>query len=58
MTDAIQKCTKPIIVWIDGMAASAAYYIACYCDRIISSRDMDCVGSIGTMAVYEGRFSF
>jgi len=57
MTDAIQKCTKPIVVWIDGMAASAAYYIACYCDRIIASRDMDCVGSIGTMAVYEGRKS-
>jgi len=57
MTDAIQKCTKPIVVWIDGMAASAAYYVACYCDRIIASRDMDCVGSIGTMAVYEGRKS-
>ena len=57
MTDAIQKCTKPIVVWIDGMADSAAYYIACYCDRIIASRDMDCVGSIGTMAIYEGRKS-
>jgi len=57
MTDAIQKCTKPIVVWIDGMAASAAYCIACYCDRIIASRDMDCVGSIGTMAIYEGRKS-
>jgi protease IV len=57
MTDAIQKCTKPIVVWIDGMAASAAYYIACYCDQIIASRDMDWVGSIGTMAIYEGRKS-
>ena len=57
MTDAIQKCTKPIVVWIDGMAASAAYYIACYCDRIIASREMDWVGSIGTMAIYEGRKS-
>ena len=57
MTDAIQKCTKPIVVWIDGMAASAAYYIACYCDHIIASREMDWVGSIGTMAIYEGRKS-
>jgi len=57
LTDAIQKCTKPIVVWIDGMAASAAYYIACYCDRIIASREMDWVGSIGTMAIYEGRKS-
>ena len=57
MTDTILKCTKPIVVWIDGMAASAAYYIACYCDQIIASRDMDWVGSIGTMAMYEGRKS-
>ena len=55
MTDAIQKCTKPIVVWIDGMACSAAYYIACYCKKIISGRNLDFVGSIGTMAIYEGR---
>ena len=57
MTEAILKCTKPVIAWIDGMAASAAYYIACYCKEIIASRDMDFVGSIGTMARYESRKS-
>ncbi len=57
MTDAILKCSKPIVAWIDGMAASAAYYIACYCSKIIASREMDWVGSIGTMAMYEGRKS-
>ena len=57
MTDAIQKCTKPIVVWIDGMACSAAYYIACYCSEIIAGRDFDSVGSIGTMTMFEGRKS-
>lgn len=57
MTDAIIKCKKPIVVWIDGMACSAAYYIACYCKEIIASRETDMVGCIGTMAVYSGRKS-
>ena len=55
LTDAIQQCTKPVIAWIDGMAASAAYYIACYTQEIISGREMDMVGCIGTMSRYEGR---
>ena len=55
MTDAMIKCTKPIVVWIDGMAASAAYYIACYAKEIIASRPTDIVGCIGTMLVWEGR---
>jgi protease IV len=57
LTDAIQNCTKPIIAWIDGMAASAAYYIACYAREIIASRETDMIGCIGTMATYEGRKS-
>jgi protease-4 len=57
MTDAMLKCTKPIVVWIDGVAASAAYYISCYAKEIIASREMDVVGCIGTMLVWEGRKS-
>ncbi|MEI7424181.1 MAG: S49 family peptidase [Prolixibacteraceae bacterium] len=57
MTEAMLKCTKPIVVWIDGMAASAAYYISCYAKEIIASRDLDVVGCIGTMLVWEGRKS-
>ena len=57
LTDAIGKLTKPIVVWIDGCACSAAYYIACYCKEIIASRDMDMVGCIGTMITWEGRKS-
>ena len=55
LTDAILKCTKPVVAWIDGMAASAAYYIACYAKEIISGREMDMIGCIGTMTQFEGR---
>lgn len=55
LTDAIKKCKKPILTWVDGMACSAAYYIASYTKEIIASRDNDMIGCIGTMVVYEGR---
>lgn len=55
LSEAIQKCKKPIITWVDGTACSAAYYIATYTKEIIASRETDMVGCIGTMCVYEGR---
>lgn len=46
--DAILKCSKPVIAFIqDGMCASAAYWIASCCDEIISSHDTNTIGSIG-----------
>jgi len=57
LTEAMQSCTKPIVVWIDGVAASAAYYISCYANEIIASNEMDLVGCIGTMLVWNGRKS-
>lgn len=57
LSEAMQKCTKPIVVWVDGVAASAAYYISSYGKEIIASREMDFIGCIGTMIVYEGRKS-
>lgn len=38
---------KPIVAQVDGMAASAAYYVASQADRIMAGR-MDMIGSIGT----------
>lgn len=57
LSEAIQKCSKPLVVWIDGCACSAAYYIATYCNEIIASRPMDYVGSIGTLSQFESRKS-
>lgn len=55
MADAISECTKPVVVWVDGMMGSAAYYIGSYANEIIASRENDRIGCIGTMCVYEGR---
>lgn len=46
--DAILKCSKPVIAFIqDGMCASAAYWIASCCDEIVSSHDTNTIGNIG-----------
>ena len=54
LTDQIEKLEKPVISYIDGMAASAAYYIASYSDYIIASNNNDIIGSIGTMVEMQG----
>lgn len=44
---------KTVIAQVDGMCASAAYYIASQCTRIIAGRN-DLVGSLGTrMLLYD-----
>jgi protease-4 len=55
LTEAMLKCTKPIVVWVDGMMCSAAMYIGSYAAYIIASREMDRIGCIGTMIGFEGR---
>lgn len=54
MADAIQALTKPAVAWIDGMSASAAYYINSYCTHIMASRATDQVGCIGTLIQLQG----
>lgn len=43
--------TKPITAYVSDMAASAAYWLACACDRIVADRTAK-VGSIGTIAIW------
>ncbi len=54
LADAITTLKKPIVAWVDGITASAAYYINSYCDHIMASRDSDQVGCIGTLINLEG----
>ena len=54
LADAISALTKPIVAWVDGMSASAAYYINSYCDHIMASRATDSIGCIGTMIEVQG----
>lgn len=54
MADAIRSLKKPVIAWIDGMSASAAYYINSYCSHIMASRATDEIGCIGTLIQLHG----
>lgn len=47
LADAINGADKPIVAQVEGMAASAAYYVASQADRMYVGRN-DLVGSIGT----------
>lgn len=44
-----QDLKKPVVAWYNGVAASAAYYMAVAADEIYASEETDIVGSIGTM---------
>jgi ClpP class serine protease len=48
--DLVKKTRKPIIAYIDGMGASAAYWIAAAADEFVISRTAE-IGSIGTVFV-------
>jgi len=43
---------KPIVSWVSGSCASAAYWLASKSDAIFTSAKTDRVGSIGTMISY------
>lgn len=45
---AITDCGTPIVAWVDELAASAAYAIACGADRIVAASSAQ-IGSIGTI---------
>ena len=50
LIDAFEDPSKPIVAQVDGMAASAAYFVASRADSIMAGRT-DLVGSIGTRMV-------
>ncbi len=54
LADAIKACTKPVVGFIDGTAASACIYALSYCDRIIAHQPKDRVGCIGTLIQLSG----
>jgi len=53
LAEAIRNSTTPIVAYIEGMAASAAYWIISGATKIIASSDLDRIGSIGTMLMVE-----
>lgn len=51
---AIKQLTKPIVSYIDGMAASACIYAISYTQKIIAHHTFDQVGCVGTMITVSG----
>lgn len=47
---AIKAASKPVVAFVNGMAASAGYWIASSCRRIIANNTTAIVGSIGVMS--------
>lgn len=54
ISDAITKCSKPVVTYIDGMAGSACMYAISYSDHIMAHKPMDEVGCIGVMVQLSG----
>ena len=52
LVEAIKETSKPIVAFVEGVAASAAYWIASAADKIIASSTLDRIGSIGTMLFF------
>lgn len=48
----IQNYSKPTLAYIDGMACSAAMYIAASCSKIVARTKSDRIGCVGTMTSY------
>jgi len=53
LSETIKSCATPVVAFIEGMAASAAYWIISGATKIIASSDLDRIGSIGTMLLVE-----
>lgn len=58
LAEAILTAQQETIAVVDGMAASAAYWIASAADRIVATSQTDIVGSIGTMISFYDRSQY
>lgn len=54
LADAIQQLKKPIVSFVDGMAASACIYAISYTQKIIANQPTARIGCIGTMMTVSG----
>lgn len=52
LAETIKAFSKPIVAWVDGLAASAAYWVASQADEIMISSKLAEVGSIGVLLTH------
>ncbi len=48
-SEVVKNANKPVVVFVEGLACSAAYFLACKADAIYAGSKFDTIGSIGTM---------
>ncbi|OLY92300.1 signal peptide peptidase SppA [Cnuella takakiae] len=58
LAEAIRNSKKEVVAMVDGVCASAAYWIASQADRIVATSGTDLIGSIGTMFTIQDRSSY
>ena len=58
LSEAILSCTKPVVGFVDGTAASACIYALSYCSSIIAHQPMNMIGCVGTMIELSGYAKF
>jgi len=58
LTEEIKKSRKPIVSFVDGMMASAAYWAGSSASHIMASGETALIGSIGTMMVHTDQSGF
>ena len=54
LADAIKQLKKPIVSFVDGVAASACIYAISYTQKIIAHQPTNMIGCIGTMMTVSG----
>lgn len=50
--EAVKNLSKPTVAIVESVAASAAYYLVAYADKIYATTGFDILGSIGTMTSF------
>ena len=54
LAEAIRSCSKPVVGFIDGTAASACIYTLSYCQKLIAHQPMNFIGCVGVMVELSG----
>lgn len=54
LAEAIRSCSKPVVGFIDGTAASACIYALSYCQKLIAHQPMNFIGCVGVMVELSG----
>jgi ClpP class serine protease len=49
LANSVKSVEKPVVTFVDGLMASAAFWVGSQADEIIASTDTDEIGSVGVL---------